>query len=198
MKIAEKAAARVIEPGTSPCTELAVLVKKKDQTCRSCVYYQALERTRTHYPTMMHRTTMPDPNARPYAHQAQVLGGGRAVSTVVAVSALDPETKALYLRWPHLAAVLPLADTIQTAGDTAVAGPSLFKSPGTANECRGSGGGPLWDHEDYTALAAATQSSMSIAVKGPGWRSHILLKRYQVGAPMEWIGLDILGPFSVT
>ena len=36
------------------------------------------------------------------------------------------------------------------------------------------------------------------AQKGPTQRSHAPLQRYQVGAPMERVGVDILGPFPLT
>lgn len=36
------------------------------------------------------------------------------------------------------------------------------------------------------------------AQKGPTQRSHAPLQQYLVGAPMERIGVDILGPFPVT
>ncbi|KAF7654557.1 hypothetical protein LDENG_00068330 [Lucifuga dentata] len=36
------------------------------------------------------------------------------------------------------------------------------------------------------------------AKKGPTRRSHAPLQQYQVGAPMERVGVDILGPFPTT
>ena len=36
------------------------------------------------------------------------------------------------------------------------------------------------------------------AKKGPTGRSHAPLQQYQVGAPMERVGVDILGPFPIT
>lgn len=36
------------------------------------------------------------------------------------------------------------------------------------------------------------------AQKGPTSRSHAPLQQYQVGAPMERVRVDILGPFPVT
>ncbi|KAK0135810.1 Gypsy retrotransposon integrase-like protein 1 [Merluccius polli] len=36
------------------------------------------------------------------------------------------------------------------------------------------------------------------AKKGPTRRSYAPLQQYQVGSPMEWVGIDILGPFPIS
>ncbi|KAL7400389.1 hypothetical protein ABVT39_011241 [Epinephelus coioides] len=42
------------------------------------------------------------------------------------------------------------------------------------------------------------QCESCIAQKGPTQRSHAPLQQYQMGAPIEPMGVDILGPFPMT
>ncbi len=84
---------------------------------------------------------------------------------------------------------------------------------GTPRQCGGcgcgggcgsgsTGRGVGQDAEFIAALSARVLHvhccDVCTAQKGPSRRSHAPLQQYLVGAPMERIGVDILGPFPVT
>lgn len=133
------------------------------------------------------------------------------------IAALDPETKALYSQWSTIcchsgllyrqwqapaaqrnvlqllvpkqlrAKVLQMVHGSVGAGHFGVAKTlqrlrSRFHWPG----CR-------QDVELHVHCCDACT-----AKKGPTQRSHAPLQQYQVGAPMERVGVDVLGPFPVT
>lgn len=134
-----------------------------------------------------------------------------------AVSALDTETKALYSQWPSLInrdgllhrrwqtpggnrdifqlvvprrlrpRVLQLVHGSVGAGHFGVTKTlhrlrSRFYWPGCRQDVE------LYVHRCDTCTAQ----------KGPTRRSHAPLQQYQVGAPMERMAVDILGPFPIT
>lgn len=133
------------------------------------------------------------------------------------VSALDPETKALYAQWASLTSrdgllhrrwqaprghnnvfqllvprqirprVLRLVHGSVGAGHFGVTKTlhrlrSRFYWPGCRQDVE------LYVHRCDSCTAQ----------KGPTRRSHAPLQQYQVGAPMERVGVDILGPFPTT
>ena len=134
-----------------------------------------------------------------------------------AVSALDPETKTLYSQWPNFTIREGLLyrrwqkpsgqrETLQLLVPPCVRGQVLRMNHGAVGtghfgisktlhrlRSRFYWPGCRLDTEQYVHCCDACT-----ARKGPGRRSHAPLQQYQVGAPMERVGVDFLGPFPVT
>ncbi len=73
---------------------------------------------------------------------------------------------------------------------------------GTPRQCGGCGGGC---GSGSTGRGVGEDAELHVhccdvctAQKGPSRRSHAPLQQYLIGAPMERIGVDILGPFPIT
>uniref|UniRef100_A0A669C557 Gypsy retrotransposon integrase-like protein 1 n=1 Tax=Oreochromis niloticus TaxID=8128 RepID=A0A669C557_ORENI len=158
-----------------------------------------------------------DQNQDPALSRVQCWIGAGQRPSWPEVSALDLETKALYSQWANLTSrngllyrrwqapgghreVFQLLVPQQLRSRVlqlvhGVAGAGHFGVTKTLRRLRSRF---YWPGCRQDVELHVHRCDACTAQKGPSQRSHAPLQQYQVGAPMERVGVDILGPFPTT